>query len=197
MQEPGPQRASVGSTMLGVKPRFRSHSCREAATCAVANLARLPADHGGLAEGADLGDAGGDDLPHDPVSPPVATARVAGRRVRGDGGLRLVAVVDRQLHAQGPHPGHAGLLASVPRPDPSDVADRRDRGTGPQGHDLRRRHRNHRPGGADHLGAEPHQGWPRSGATVRSMSIARTSTRTGRRWSRLRPWSPTTSASGD
>ena len=42
--------------------------------------ARLPADHGGLADGADLGDDGGDDLPHDPVPPPVAAARLAGRR---------------------------------------------------------------------------------------------------------------------
>ena len=42
--------------------------------------ARLPADHGGLADGADLGDDGGDDLPHDLVPPPVAAARLAGRR---------------------------------------------------------------------------------------------------------------------
>ena len=56
---------------------------------------------GGLADGADLGDDGGDDLPHDSVPPPVAAARVAGRRVRGDGGPHLVAVVDRQLQARG------------------------------------------------------------------------------------------------
>ena len=57
--------------------------------------ARLPADPGGLADGADLGDDGGDHLPHDPVPPPVAAARLADpgdARVRG---LRVVAVVDR------------------------------------------------------------------------------------------------------
>ncbi len=63
--------------------------------------ARLPADHRGLADGADLGDDGGDDLPHDPVPPPVVAARLADRRAGGFGGLRVVAVIDRQLHGQG------------------------------------------------------------------------------------------------
>ena len=52
--------------------------------------------------------------------------------------LRVVAVVDRQLHAQGAPGGHAGLLGGVPRPDPAGVPDRRDRGAGPEGHALRR-----------------------------------------------------------
>ena len=82
-------------------------------------------------------DDGGDHLPHDLVSSPIATARLAGRGVRGYGGLRVVAVVDRQFHRQGAPGGHAGLLGSVPGTDPPGLPHRRDRGAGPEGHALR------------------------------------------------------------
>ena len=53
---------------------------------------RVPAHHGRLADGAHVGDDGVDHLPHDPIPPAVATARLADSRVGGVGGLRVVAL---------------------------------------------------------------------------------------------------------
>ena len=58
-------------------------------------LRGYPRITGGLADGADLGDDGGDHLPHDLVPPPVAAACLADRGDDRVGGLRVVAVVDR------------------------------------------------------------------------------------------------------
>ncbi len=62
-------------------------------------VARLPTNHGGLADGANLCGDGGDHLPHNLVPPPVAAAPLGDRRLRGGGGLRMVVIVDRQFHA--------------------------------------------------------------------------------------------------
>ena len=112
--------------------------------------ARLPADHGGLADGADLGGDGDDDLPHDLVSPPVAASclvdRGDGRHVGiACGGCRRSIISRAKEHLA----GHAGLLGSVPRADPPGVPHRRGRGAGPEGHALRRRFGPGRIGRAD------------------------------------------------
>ena len=64
-----------------------------------------------------------DDLPHDSIPPAVASARLAGRRVRGVGRLRVVALVHRQFHAQGAPAGHLGVLGSVRRTDSAGIPD--------------------------------------------------------------------------
>ena len=87
-------------------------------------IARLPANHRGMADGADLGDDGDHHLPHDSIPAPVAAARLAGHGVRGVGGLRLVAVVDRQFHAQRASAGDAGLLGGLRRTDSPGISDR-------------------------------------------------------------------------
>ena len=60
--------------------------------------ARLPPDHGRLADGADHPDDGLHHVPDDLVPPAPPAARLAGRGGGGDGGLRVVAVVAGQLH---------------------------------------------------------------------------------------------------
>ena len=83
--------------------------------------ARLPTDHGGLADGADHADDGFHDVADHLVPPTPPAPRLAGRRDAGHGGLRLVAVVAGQLHAEGACGFDAGLLGRVSRPDPASL----------------------------------------------------------------------------
>ena len=154
-----------------------------------------------LAHGADLRDDGDDHLPHHPLPPQVAPARLADRRPRRGGGVRLVDVVPRQLHAQGATPRHAGVLG--PRPSsglipPAFLTDEIE------GDRARKRHMLY----AGALGIKSALVVPiitvptatgtvikASGPTARSMSIGSICGRTARPSSGHRPESPTISAS--
>src|SRR5262249_7282463 len=72
--------------------------------------ARLPTDHGRLADGADRADDGLDHGADDVVPSPQPETPVAGRRCGGDGRLHLVAVRAGQLHPEGTPGPDAGLL---------------------------------------------------------------------------------------